>query len=204
MMVRTLWAAGMVVWYFLSLRKLSQVPRWTPNAAAAALFAAMAGGFLLSRYGFHLYDSTVALAGAVLGAFLYLLFTRRLTRWRDLLEAACWAFPFAWILVRLGCVVERAHGGAASHSWLAVTFPDGVSRWDLALLEMLWATAVAGWLVARPKARAAIVVPATLAVVRLAMNPVRAGEPVYLSAAILAAWAVFVWLHGRNGDASIK
>lgn len=204
MIVRALWAAGMVAWYFLSLRHLSRVPPWTPNAAATALFATMAGGFLLSRYGFHLYDSTVALAGAVLGAFLYLLLTRRLKLWRDLLEAGCRAFPFAWVLVRLGCVVEGAHGGTASDSWLAITFADGVSRWDLALLEMLWATGIAGWLVARPKTPAAIVVPATLAVARLAMNPVRAGESVYLSAAILAGWAVFVWLHGRNADASIK
>ncbi|MBS1833130.1 MAG: hypothetical protein JST65_10470 [Acidobacteria bacterium] len=197
MIVRTLWAAGMIVWYFVALRRLSQAPRWTPNAAATALFATMAGAFLLSRYGFHAYDSTVALIGAVFGAFMYLLATRRLAQWRELLDAGCWAFPFAWIAVRLGCVFERAHGGIPSHSWLALTFPDGVSRWDLALLELLWAIAVAGWLLLAKRPNAAVAVPATLAAARLAMNPVRIGGAVYLSPAILAIWAVFAWITRR-------
>ncbi|BDC48025.1 hypothetical protein F183_A03410 [Bryobacterales bacterium F-183] len=200
MIVRAFWAVGMVVWFFLALHRLSRNSKWNANAAATALFATMTGAFLVSRYGFHTYDSTLALAGAVVTAFLYLALTRRLGQWFELLAAATWAFPFAWIPVRLGCVVEQAHGGVASDSWMALTFPDGVTRWDLALLEFLWAVFVAAALAVRPKLPAAIFVPATLALFRLAINPLRTGPPVYLSSAILGLWAFFVWLQRRRFD----
>ena len=140
-LIRALWAAGMLVWYFVFLRR-ARLPR---NLAAEVAVAAMVAGYCGSRLGGngYQYESTGAFIGALLGGLLWMLVRKRLSDGLEILESASFALPFAWMPVRLGCVVERGHAGALSDSWLALPYPGG-SRWDLALLELLWAVAMSG------------------------------------------------------------
>jgi phosphatidylglycerol:prolipoprotein diacylglycerol transferase len=90
-------------------------------------------------------------------------------------------FPVAWIFGRAGCSVVHDHPGAptsASH-WLAVNFGDhlyidGVAagvRWDLGVLECLFALAVS--LLIAPTWRKRMPVGFYVAVVPMAYAPVR-------------------------------
>jgi phosphatidylglycerol:prolipoprotein diacylglycerol transferase len=79
-------------------------------------------------------------AGCTLGALLVILFI--LWRWGAVgwlyLDALAFAFPFAWILVRIGCFLAHDHLGARTASALGVQFPEG-TRFDLGLIEALLA-----------------------------------------------------------------
>lgn len=52
------------------------------------------------------------------------------------IESMAYAFPFGWMLGRLGCFLIHDHPGRLTNSLLAVNFPNG-ARWDMGLLEML-------------------------------------------------------------------
>jgi phosphatidylglycerol:prolipoprotein diacylglycerol transferase len=74
------------------------------------------------------------------------------------LDAIAFGFAFAWIFGRLGCFSAHDHVGMVTSSPLAVAFPDGwrsgvpavagygptgiTPRYDLGLLESLWAVGV--------------------------------------------------------------
>lgn len=188
--VRFCWAAGMLVWYFLFLRKANWLPKGYPAELA---FTAMAGGFVLS----FRYESAQALLAACAAALLWMWIRKQLPNWLRIGDSAFWAFPFAWIPVRLGCVIEHRHFGRLSDSWLAVRYPDG-SRWDLALLEMLWAV-VAAALVWKSKYPAAVVL-LTLGLFRILIWPLQAyPEPDELwFPVLLVAWGAVAFFVGRG------
>jgi phosphatidylglycerol:prolipoprotein diacylglycerol transferase len=116
--------------------------RWATLGGAAA--ALLIGPWLTGRA----YSSVAALAGGVLAGGLSLWaaglgFPRSLAY----IDAAAFAFPWAWMLFRAGCAWAHDHLGVESQSFLAVAFPDG-PRLDLGLLEMLFMAPVGGVLLA--------------------------------------------------------
>jgi phosphatidylglycerol---prolipoprotein diacylglyceryl transferase len=116
--------------------------------------------------------------GGFLGAVLGVLLWRRLRgRGEPLLPLAdviLSVFPVAWIFGRAGCAVAHDHPGlpAPASSWLAVAFPGG-PRYDLGLLEMLFAVALSGVLLLLWRRR--LPVGSYVALVSLAYAPVRFG-----------------------------
>jgi phosphatidylglycerol:prolipoprotein diacylglycerol transferase len=77
------------------------------------------------------------------------------------IDALAYAFPFGWMLGRLGCVLVGDHPGIAAGGWFTRDF-EGVSRYDLGLLELvLFAMPVAGlftWLGTKARGRGFFVV----------------------------------------------
>jgi hypothetical protein len=178
----------MLVWYFVFLWRI----RLHRNHAAAVAVAAMLGGLLCGRAwgGYH---STSAFVGAIVSGCCWLALRRQLGSWLEVLEAGSSALPFAWIFVRAGCVVERAHPGLVTDSWLGLEFRDGTVRWDLALLELLWALCIAVlFLQKRLQLRHAVWLPGTLGLFRLAIQPLQVGPPDYVGPTLLLCWSVFV------------
>ncbi|MEZ4224042.1 MAG: prolipoprotein diacylglyceryl transferase [Polyangiaceae bacterium] len=82
--------------------------------------------------------------GGFLGAFLGALAFRARFGGPTLpyMDVVASAFPTAWVFGRAGCSVAHDHPGVFSESWLAVPYPEG-ARFDLGILEMLWAVALA-------------------------------------------------------------
>lgn len=218
-MVRLLWAAGMLVWYFLFLRRCRGL-LGTGEAAELALCAMTSGfvcGHLLywaalgnwDQYSpFRGFWSAGALMGGAGGAALWTLVRRHARDWHRIAEAAFFAFPFCWLLVRIGCVLERAHSGRLSDSPFALNFPDG-RRWDLALLEVLWAALISlvfVWLSRSGSRRGKFAALAliSLGVARAACVPLQRTEPHLISffmPAVLIAGGIVAWL-GRDKPAS--
>lgn len=91
--------------------------------------------------------------GAVLGAYVFY----RYLRPRPFLphaDAVMYGFPFGWVFGRLGCFSVHDHIGRKTDFFLGVQFPGG-TRFDLGLLEALWAMVIAGTflvLARRPRA----------------------------------------------------
>lgn len=52
------------------------------------------------------------------------------------LESLAYAFPFGWLIGRVGCFLIHDHPGKLTNSFFGVNFPDG-ARFDMALLEIL-------------------------------------------------------------------
>jgi phosphatidylglycerol---prolipoprotein diacylglyceryl transferase len=50
------------------------------------------------------------------------------------MDRVTYVLPLSWMIGRLGCSLVHDHIGQASHSWIAVRFPDG-PRFDLGLIE---------------------------------------------------------------------
>jgi len=112
----------MLVWYFVFLRRV----RLDRNEAAKLAVAAMLAGYAAGSLPFRGFQSLGAFTGAILGGLAWMLWRGHLRRdWLEVAGAGSFALPFAWIFVRMGCVVERAHAGALSDSWLAIRYPDG-------------------------------------------------------------------------------
>jgi len=84
------------------------------------------------------WDGGMASAGGFFGAALCLwIFYRKnkLIFWQ-IADILAFAFPFGWVVGRIGCFLIHDHPGTLTHSLLAVKFPDG-ARFDMALLEIL-------------------------------------------------------------------
>ena len=81
--------------------------------------------------------------GATAGAIGYLLL-RRLTPPEVMcyLNSIAHAFPAGWILVRSGCALAHDHLGIYAIGWFTVNSPTE-PRYDLGLLELLWAVCMA-------------------------------------------------------------
>jgi len=87
------------------------------------------------------------------------------------LEAAAWAFPPAWAVLRTGCFLAHDSVGNYFSGPLALNAPEG-PRHDLAFYEILWALALTGifqkW-PAQPAAKLLI----SYGVLRAALAPLR-------------------------------
>jgi len=118
------------------------------------LVASVVGTYWLS--GGSGLQSAYGVVGGVLGAIGYFAYRHFRYGWqvRELVWLADAAFasaPLPLLVLRTGCLLEHAHAGIRTDSWLAVDYPGG-PRWDLALLEMiflvfLWLVFQTRWLV---------------------------------------------------------
>ena len=94
----------------------------------ALIFFPYAGGVALGGLG-----------GGFLAAIAY-------AKWKRLplmrhLNAAAWAFPLPWAVLRSGCFLAHDSVGKSYYGPLALDAPDG-PRHDLAFYEILWALAL--------------------------------------------------------------
>lgn len=85
--------------------------------------------------------------GGFLGAVVVLaLYLRRAKlrphTWRYL-DAIAYAFPFGWVVGRLGCFVAFDHPGTPTGLFLGQTYRDGVVRHNLGLEEALFTALIA-------------------------------------------------------------
>jgi phosphatidylglycerol---prolipoprotein diacylglyceryl transferase len=132
-----------------------------PRLANRMVAAALAGGMLaahVAKFLYHparllsdpsiLFGATAGISsfGGIAGGLLCGIAMLRASSVPvlDYIDALAYAFPFGWILGRLGCVLVGDHPGLAAHGWFTRDF-DGVSRYDLGLIELvLFTLPVAG------------------------------------------------------------
>ncbi|NOY24819.1 MAG: prolipoprotein diacylglyceryl transferase [Oligoflexia bacterium] len=86
-------------------------------------------------------SSTGGFLGATLGSVLFYKVFRKRDYWLHADQIA-FAFPFAWVIARMGCFSAHGHIGRKSDFFLAVDFPDG-PRHDLGLDEALITAVIA-------------------------------------------------------------
>ncbi len=136
------------------------------------------------------------LGGGFLAAFSY-------ARWRRLplrrhLDAAAWAFPPAWAVLRTGCFLAHDSVGKLYDGPLALQSPTG-PRHDLAAYEILWALALTA-VFARWPANPVPKLLVTYGLVRAAIAPLRI-EPSALDGAgavILLVSGIVMFRHSRS------
>ena len=80
--------------------------------------------------------------GAVVGSILFYKVIRPRPYWVHA-DTIMFGFPFGWIFGRLGCFSVHDHRGRITDFPLAVRYSDG-ARYDLGLMEALWAMVIAG------------------------------------------------------------
>jgi phosphatidylglycerol:prolipoprotein diacylglycerol transferase len=147
----TLLTLGLVVGHVLFVRRARllhaggaserrAIELWSMATIGAGVLGAVALGGLLS--------STAFLTAGAVGLILARILRLDLVR---ILDAAGYAFPFGWVIVRLGCAWVHDHPGVRTTSLLAVRFADGL-RHDLGLLETLGTGAIAIAVVALDRA----------------------------------------------------
>jgi phosphatidylglycerol:prolipoprotein diacylglycerol transferase len=95
---------------------------------------------------FRIWESLSSFGGFVGGTLGALLFFRRHalpgSAWRYV-DSFVYAFPFGWILGRLGCFVAYDHPGRPTASFLGQVYKDGVVRHNLGLDEALYTVLIA-------------------------------------------------------------
>ncbi len=158
-LVRLLLGAGILLGYFLVLRRARQ--RGASDGVASRLALAMVvSGFIGAHFFKILYfddmwdrlrgEPWAALAifsgsasfggvfGALAGGWLYLR-RRGLSAKRSLayLDLVAFVFPVSLLFGRFGCYLVHDHPGIRTASWLGVRYPDG-TRFDLGLLEFFF------------------------------------------------------------------
>jgi prolipoprotein diacylglyceryltransferase len=127
-------------------------------------------------------------------------------------DSFAWAFPFGWLVLRLGCAWTHHHPGVVSASVFAVRYP-GRPRHDLALLEALLCVGLLLlWTALRRRRFAEGLVSGIVLVAvggfRYATNGLRldqaaGGWELALPAALIALGGgsiLYGWLRGQGGD----
>lgn len=162
-------ALGMIVCYFLGMRRVRAVGLYAPMAAVGLVCVAI-GGFL----GAHLLEqvayrparllaepqSLLALGsgwssfgGFIGGTVALYIYSLRQGFWMlAYLDALVYGFAPGWIIARSGCFFSHDHPGHHSDFLLAVAFPGG-ARHDLGLYETLLAAGITVVLYALPLRR---------------------------------------------------
>jgi len=124
-----------------------------------ALIGGFAGAHLVDRFVYfpsetfsdplsilRVWESLSSFGGFLGGTLGALLFFRRHappgTAWKYV-DSFAYAFPFAWILGRLGCFVAFDHPGRPTRFVLGQMYKDGVVRHNLGLEEALYTVAIA-------------------------------------------------------------
>jgi prolipoprotein diacylglyceryltransferase len=183
----TLAAAILLGHYLLSARTQR------PAFSASLILGAVAGCLALHYY------LTGRLGGATLGGLLGATAAGALyphPNKLQLFNAAAWAFPFPWILVRLGCFLAHDQQARPHHGPLAVNYPTGPCH-DLALYEILYAATLAViFFQSRQKQWpfAAILVT-TYGILRLTIHPLRLTQhTIDFTGAALVLAAGLTWL----------
>jgi phosphatidylglycerol:prolipoprotein diacylglycerol transferase len=151
---------------------------------------------LLYRYFFGI-SSFGGIFGAFAASRLYCALRR--LGWTPFADAVSYAFPFAWIPARLGCVLAHDHPGIQARGIFTVAYP-GQSRYDLGLLELLFAILLAAvWLFwARPERKGLRtgVLLAAFGLFRIAIDPLHVDPPRYAGISVDQAAGSLAFLIG--------
>lgn len=137
------WSLGTILILVLYMRRAEAAGR--DGRVASTLFlvtllASLAGTYWLS--GARGLQSAYGVVGGILGMLGYFVYRHVRYGWplRELVwlvDAGFASAPLPLLILRTGCLLEHAHAGIRTDSWLAVDYPGG-PRWDLALLEMIF------------------------------------------------------------------
>ena len=86
---------------------------------------------------FKIWQGGLSSFGGFLGAAVVLSYfwSKKIVTWKEL-DILAFAFPFGWVVGRLGCLMIHDHLGIFSSSVLAISFVQG-ARLDMALMEIL-------------------------------------------------------------------
>ena len=123
--------------------------------------------------------------GAVVALACYLrLVDLRPDSWRYV-DAIAYAFPFGWVIGRLGCFVAYDHPGTATGLFFGQTYRDQVVRHNLGLEEALYTVLLAVLFLAlgrRPRRPGVFtgLLAILYAPARFLLDFLRIGEPLYL------------------------
>lgn len=90
------------------------------------------------------------LFGAVVGFFVYLKIKQsslriEVNKMLKFADALVFASVYGWMVGRLGCVMIHDHPGIPCNCFLALPWPDGTPRFDMAMLEILGMIPLAIW-----------------------------------------------------------
>lgn len=186
------------------LRRRARHEGLDPSAAERLVWWVLVGGFL----GAHLVDRLayfptetledpwsllrfwegLSAFGGFLGAVIALaLYLRRVDlrpHTRRYIDAVAYAFPFGWIVGRLGCFVAYDHPGTPTGLFLGQAYRDGVVRHNLGLEEALYTVLIAAlFLVLGRRPRRAGLYTGLLAVLyapgRFLLDFLRVGDALY-------------------------
>lgn len=196
-------AAGILVGYWLALRRMRMCGLDTGTGSALVMWMVVAGlagshlaSLALSGAGtafaqpatlVRIWDGMSSFGGLLAGAAAGLWFLARRKRpSRETVgyfDAIAFAFPVAWMFGRAGCAIAHDHPGIRTSSILAVQYPDG-PRFDAGLLEFFASGLIAILFVAlakRPRLPGFYI--ATLLILygpmRFLIETVRIGETTY-------------------------
>lgn len=120
--------AGWIVLSSLVFARLGHVIFYEPSyfiAHPAEIIAFWQGG--MSMFG--------GFFGAILAAVIYL--KKKKLNLHAYADAAIFGLPLGIFIGRIGCFLIHDHPGTATHFFLGVKHPDGVTRHDLGLYESL-------------------------------------------------------------------
>lgn len=223
-------AAGMVLSYFLGMRRVRAVGLYVPVAAAGAVWITV-GGFvgahLLEALAYQpekllanplwllaVWDGWSSFGGFLGGTVALHLFCRRQGVWTlAYIDALDFGFAPGWILARLACFFAHDHLGGPTDFVLAVAYPDG-ARHNLGLYEVLLAVVITAVLYALPSRTRFVGFYTALAMliyapVRFFFDALRTGDATYLGltpaqylCAVMVALAAYLVVRGRVGGAA--
>src|SRR3989344_8225240 len=105
---------------------------------------------------FKIWRGGLSSFGGLTGALVaFWLWARRnkifVERWLPIADQLSFAAVYGWLVGRLGCVMIHDHPGRPSNFWLAIRWPDGTPRLDLALLEIIAMMPLAIWFYVKNK-----------------------------------------------------
>ncbi len=196
-------AIGFAVAIWLAVRRAPRAgmePTHVVDAAVWVIVAAFLGARLVHVFAYEpayyfahpneivrVWEGGLSSFGGFLGATLagiWFVHRRRiaLLRFSDLILGV---LPFGFIIGRGGgCHVTRMHPGIATDRWFGVSFPDGVRRLDMGLLEaVLWvAIAIAAYVFRRSLAaegRVTAFVMSSYGIGRFLFDFLRVGDATY-------------------------
>jgi phosphatidylglycerol---prolipoprotein diacylglyceryl transferase len=189
----------------LVLRRRARHVGLDPAAAERLVWWTLLGGFLgahlLDRLAYYpaetladpwsllrFWEGLSAFGGFVGAVAAIALYLRRVdlrpNTWRYL-DAVAYAFPFGWVIGRLGCFVAFDHPGTPTGFFLGETYRDQVVRHNLGLEEALYTVLIAIlFLILGRRPRWAGLFVGLLAILyapgRFLLDFWRIGEPLYL------------------------
>jgi phosphatidylglycerol---prolipoprotein diacylglyceryl transferase len=167
---------------------------------------------------FRIWESLSSFGGFLGGVAGLFVVQRRLRLGRELwryLDTIAYAFPFGWVLGRLGCFTAYDHPGSPTTFVLAQRYRDGVVRHNLGLDEALYSALLAAlfWALGRRPRRAGFFVgllAVLYAPVRFALDFLRKIDVRYLrltpgqygsvalaGVGLLILWRSRLWVNDR-------
>jgi len=207
-----LWGASAILHHIQFLRDVARTggnPRQASELHLTVVATAFFGGSLWATF----QNEGASIAAAALFGLMGLAGYTSYRRYTPAMLAywgstACLSLPAAAAVMRLGCVAEHAHAGTPSSHWLAVHYPEG-SRWDLAVLELLFFLLLA--IVLRspvvPARWCAPVLFMSYGILRAALQPLQRASTALSGTAVLffatglsAAFLLLVWRRRRERE----